>query len=855
MPPPRLTGRIARKISPVMSALALALSLELGASITGSCAVPAAATAPDDSVLTVEDLLHAESLGNAWFSPDGARVLFARERAVIDVADRSYDDPQMANQRLYVFERRSGRTHEIAPPANATLTFIDTESPWEPNGRGVLLICVVDGTYRLAYWSTSGGAVTVLPGRPTTRSLTLAWVDGRVAYPVLAEQERQQFANRPLLETAARKWQQAWTGASAEVTISSVNPLVATTRPPEGSLLLADTNGHAVRIADGDFRTVATSPDGRSLAAVRLAEDDSRSLSNFGQRGELQIFSIRDGSARLLHTYADLDVQAMGNFGSGFGALAWSPHADRLLVGGKRIAEPRERQRPLEILILDGTVREVTAGDLQFVDPDVFAAGALLPMGWLDQVPLVIAARHERAAPSKQARGLGLDYGERQGLRFDLFLLTAQGPQNLTAFSKTGTRSFIVRYDGASALVIADGALWRVASSGPARRLSSPSVGVVLDFLLDRRWPVPLTTSAYYRSGRVERVALLTARDRAVQVVFDLQALRPIRARQWDNILASSPDLLSTVTKDAQGWRRRLILHDDEREHLLMSVNEQLRRKAIAPATKFQYRSGGQQWAGWYLSPPTWAKTRPLPAIVVVYGGTIQGDQPEPDATATPSPPVLSGQLIAAQGYAVIYPSLPLESGRTSDAMTVLADATVAAVDALAAQGVVDAARVGVMGQSFGGWSAAAILAKRSDRFRAGVAMAGLYDFAYSYGTVAWSDLLTDDGRFHGTTLSSIEDGYLRLGPLWKDPQAYQRNSPLYQADRMDAPLLILAGDLDLAATGLAGATRMYNALVRAGKQPVLARYWGEGHVAASPAAWRDQWYRVSTWFDAYLKH
>jgi dipeptidyl aminopeptidase/acylaminoacyl peptidase len=71
----------------------------------------------------------------------------------------------------------------------------------------------------------------------------------------------------------------------------------------------------------------------------------------------------------------------------------------------------------------------------------------------------------------------------------------------------------------------------------------------------------------------------------------------------------------------------------------------------------------------------------------------------------------------------------------------------------------------------------------------------------------------------------------------------------------MDTPLLMLAGDLDIAATSLAGAMRMYNALVRAGKQPVLARYWGEGHVAASPAAMRDQWQRVSTWFDHYLKH
>jgi dipeptidyl aminopeptidase/acylaminoacyl peptidase len=209
---------------------------------------------------------------------------------------------------------------------------------------------------------------------------------------------------------------------------------------------------------------------------------------------------------------------------------------------------------------------------------------------------------------------------------------------------------------------------------------------------------------------------------------------------------------------------------------------------------------------------------------------------------------VLSGQLLAAQGYAVIYPSLPLGRGDASDLKQALADEAVAAVDALVTEGLVDPKRVGVMGQSFGGFSTASILAARSDRFRAGVALAGIYDWAYAYGNLTPERWLADDGR---TAFGFPAKGQQGLeAPFWRAREAYARTSPIYSVERMDAPLMILHGDLDDA---YFDAARMYNALARAGKQPVLVRYWGEGHVALSESAMRDQWNRIQSWFALYL--
>ncbi len=76
----------------------------------------------------------------------------------------------------------------------------------------------------------------------------------------------------------------------------------------------------------------------------------------------------------------------------------------------------------------------------------------------------------------------------------------------------------------------------------------------------------------------------------------------------------------------------------------------------------------------------------------------------------------------------------------------------------------------------------------------------------------------------------------------------------LRRAHKLDAPLLILHGDMDIGPTSFMGAARMYAALVRAGKKPTLVRYWGEGHVVRSEAGVRDQWSRISEWFKAHLK-
>jgi dipeptidyl aminopeptidase/acylaminoacyl peptidase len=271
---------------------------------------------------------------------------------------------------------------------------------------------------------------------------------------------------------------------------------------------------------------------------------------------------------------------------------------------------------------------------------------------------------------------------------------------------------------------------------------------------------------------------------------------------------------------------------------------------------KISYRAGGQTLTGWVVLPPGYRSGR-RPAIVWIYGGQLLGGVPPLETRPGGGPtPVFDGQLWAAQGYAVIYPSTPIVRGADNDVAARLAEAATAAVDAASAEGWVDLERVGIIGHSFGGYSTAAVLSRRSDRFNAGVAMSGVFDYAVGWGARAPSESMVD-ANGHGFTQETrvyVERGQAGLQvPPWMAPDAYVRVSPFYDAPKIRTPLLLTVGDFDLGITQLQQSERFYAALQRAGSPAVLVRYWGEGHTQTDPGAVRDQWTRFNAWFGRYL--
>jgi dipeptidyl aminopeptidase/acylaminoacyl peptidase len=84
--------------------------------------------------------------------------------------------------------------------------------------------------------------------------------------------------------------------------------------------------------------------------------------------------------------------------------------------------------------------------------------------------------------------------------------------------------------------------------------------------------------------------------------------------------------------------------------------------------------------------------------------------------------------------------------------------------------------------------------------------------------------------------------------PPWKDAGRYLLNSPIFFADRVQTPLLIVHGDMDY--IPIQQGEEFFMSLYRQGKRAAFVRYWGEGHVLESPANIRDMWQRILAWFE-----
>jgi dipeptidyl aminopeptidase/acylaminoacyl peptidase len=246
------------------------------------------------------------------------------------------------------------------------------------------------------------------------------------------------------------------------------------------------------------------------------------------------------------------------------------------------------------------------------------------------------------------------------------------------------------------------------------------------------------------------------------------------------------------------------------------------------------------------LLPPGARQGDRLPTVVFLYPGSkVSGYAAEFGGGAPSTIPV---SLLTTRGYAVLLAELPIgPEGRPGNPITEMVDALLPQIYRAVQLGYSDARRLAVSGQSYGGYGTASVLSA-TGIFRAGVAIAGLYDLP---GRYAWMDKTGGDDAARWS-----ETGQGRMGgPPWSDLQRYLNNSPYYRADRIHTPLLMLHGQSDYICH-VEDARQMFNALRRLGRRVELAEYAGEGH---SVTGWSlpnaaDAARRMLEFLDRYLK-
>lgn len=272
---------------------------------------------------------------------------------------------------------------------------------------------------------------------------------------------------------------------------------------------------------------------------------------------------------------------------------------------------------------------------------------------------------------------------------------------------------------------------------------------------------------------------------------------------------------------------------------------------AVGPVRISHKGYDGRDVSGWLYLPPgaSLERPQPYPLVVVGYAGDVYAEQPSIGPAASIWGLWLNWiivmEVFAAQGYAVLLPSIPLQEPPGEPMMQIM-PAILSSLDAAIETGHVDPDRLAFSGQSYGGYTALAIAAQ-TDRFQAIVGMAVGSNLTSKYGQFAPS---TKAGIGNSNLPGSVsptwsESGQGRMGATpWEDPDRYVRNSPLFHADRVTTPVMLISGDLDVA-TPTAQAEEMFTALLRESKDALFVTYFGEEHLIHQPQNQRDMWARV----------
>jgi dipeptidyl aminopeptidase/acylaminoacyl peptidase len=241
---------------------------------------------------------------------------------------------------------------------------------------------------------------------------------------------------------------------------------------------------------------------------------------------------------------------------------------------------------------------------------------------------------------------------------------------------------------------------------------------------------------------------------------------------------------------------------------------------------------------GWLIYPPDFDPNKKYPMIVYYYAGVGNLDESF----------YFFYQFWCANGY-VVYQLTPVGAiahgekfadYHTNDWGTNATQDIIEGVQRLLSEKkFLDGERMGCIGASYGGFTTMDLITK-TDMFKAAVALFGISDIASYWGGGIW-----------GYTYGDIA---LARSYPWNRKDIFADKSPLYNADKVKTPLLLLHGEADVNVPELES-EQMFTALRVQGKEVALVKFPGEDHgIAGKPENYLAHREMTLEWFDKYLK-
>lgn len=249
----------------------------------------------------------------------------------------------------------------------------------------------------------------------------------------------------------------------------------------------------------------------------------------------------------------------------------------------------------------------------------------------------------------------------------------------------------------------------------------------------------------------------------------------------------------------------------------------------------------GRSIPAWLTLPRT-GGGKHLPLVVLVHGGPyVRGGSWGWNAES---------QFLASRGYAVLEPEYRgstgfgyahFKAGWKQWGLAMQDDLADGARWAIAG-GIADAGRICIAGASYGGYATLMGLVNDSQLFRCGVDWVGVTDIDLMFtGNWRYSSDLSETWKQYGMPVL--------IGDPKADHAQFQATSPLAQAARIKAPLLLAYGGADRRVPPYHG-EQFYAAVKASNPQVEYVQYDEEGHGWALPKNRIDFWGRVERFLD-----
>lgn len=311
----------------------------------------------------------------------------------------------------------------------------------------------------------------------------------------------------------------------------------------------------------------------------------------------------------------------------------------------------------------------------------------------------------------------------------------------------------------------------------------------------------------------------------------------------------SSPDLYyssTALTQDKNiisGGSNKLNADPGLVEHSLRlsNINPQQKDYNWGTAELFTWKTyTGKTSTGIIYKPEDFDPKKKYPMICYFYEKLSDGLFTYHPPLPTPSR--LNISFFVSRGYIVFAPDISYTTGHPgNDAYNYV----VSGARAIVKKGFVDSTRLGIQGQSWGGYQVAYLVTK-TKLFAAAWAGAPVANMTSAYGGIRWQSGLNRQFQYEKTQS--------RIGAtLWDKPQLYIENSPLFHLPNVKTPLVIMHNDADGAVPWYQG-IELFTGLRRLGKPVWMLNYNGEAHNLVERRNKKDIQIREQQFFDWQLK-